>query len=67
MKDFEFELKKLEDYGISPIPENAVPTMAYVPYQNSSEIYSAEHGINVGTMFQILDKPFEGNEGMRND
>ncbi len=49
---------KLMEYGISPLPENPVNAMAYVPYQDNNEMYSAEQGIVCGTMFPILNKPF---------
>ena len=47
-------------YGITPLPENPVVAMAYVPYQIADNVYSAEQGINTGTMFPELNKPFEG-------
>lgn len=46
-------------YGITPLPENPVVAMAYVPFQISDNVYSAEQGMTVGTMFPELDKPFE--------
>lgn len=49
---------KISEYGISPLPENPVVAMAYVPYQNPNSIYTAEKGINYGTMFPCLNKPF---------
>ncbi len=49
---------KFNQYNISPLPENVVVAMAYVPYQNPKAIYSAEQGICSGTMFPCLDKPF---------
>lgn len=45
-------------YGITPLPENPVVAMAYVPFQELDKIYSAEQGLNQGTMFPVLDKPF---------
>ena len=59
---------KLPEYGISPLPDNPVPAMAYIPFQNNDKLYSAEHGIVTGTMFQVLDKPFKcGMGGRRKD
>ncbi len=52
-----------ENMNISPIPENASVTMAYVPYQEDDQIYSPEQGISCGTMFPVLDKPFNGYRG----
>ncbi|BED92894.1 MAG: spore coat associated protein CotJA [Candidatus Paraimprobicoccus trichonymphae] len=66
MKDLFFE-SKIKEYGISPVPENAEVAMAYVPYQNSRQIYDIEQGFCAGTLFPELDKPFcdcnfEGDE-----
>lgn len=59
---------KLPEYGISPLPDNPVPAMAYIPFQNNDKLYSAEHGIVTGTMFPVLDKPFMcGMGGRRKD
>ena len=49
---------KSNQYDISPLPEEVVVAMAYVPYQNPKSVYSAEQGICSGTMFPCLDKPF---------
>lgn len=57
-----FDLKSSE-YGISPFPKDPVVAMAYVPYQNPKSVYSTEQGINSGTMFPCLDKPFIGCGG----
>lgn len=48
------------DSNISPLPENPVVAMAYVPYQNPVTIYSANQGLEQGTLFPCLDKPFCG-------
>lgn len=50
---------KMPEYGITPLPENPVPAMAYVPFQNNNKLYSADHGLVTGTMFPALDKPFK--------
>ena len=47
---------------ISPLPEEPVVAMAYVPFQNPATIYSAEQGLQRGTLFPCLDKPFCGCE-----
>lgn len=57
-------LKKAAEYGISPLPENPVVAMAYVPYQNNDKLYSSEQGMVSGTMFPILNKPFTGCGGV---
>ena len=40
MDDF-MKLASME-YGISPLPENPVPAMAYVPYQQLEAVYGVE-------------------------
>ena len=57
-----YTMKEMQ-YGIAPLPENPVVAMAYVPYQNPEQIYGPEEGINAGTMFPELDKPFLGSGG----
>lgn len=59
-----FNMKAVE-YGILPLPKNTVVAMAYVPYQNSDKIYSAEQGIVSGTMFPELNKPFTACGGIK--
>ena len=65
-----FEMNEKE-YGITALPEDPVVAMAYVPYQTQEdlEIFSAEQGICVGTMFPELNKPFKpcGLGGERNE
>lgn len=62
MKDLFSEMKEKE-YGISPLPEDPVIAMAYVPYQNAKKIYNSEQGFCAGTIFPELDKPFEPCKG----
>lgn len=47
---------------VSALPEEPVVAMAYVPFQNPVVIYSAEQGLQRGTLFPCLDKPFCGCE-----
>mgnify|MGYP002474151073 CR=1 FL=1 len=58
MKDLFLEMKEKE-YGISPLPENPVIAMAYIPFQNAKKIYNLEQGLCSGTIFPELDKPFD--------
>lgn len=44
----------------STLPRNPVLAMAYVPFQQWSEVYSAEKGLCSGTIFPCLDLPFVG-------
>ena len=38
----------------------AVPAMAYVPPQKWEDVYDAAAGLQRGTIFEVLDKPFMG-------
>lgn len=42
----------------TPLPEDTVPAMAYVPYQQPGKQYSTEQAIEKGTLFPVLNKPF---------
>lgn len=45
---------------VSPLPETVVPAMAYVPFQQFNGVYQPEKGLDNGTIFAELDKPFYG-------
>lgn len=49
-----------KDFERSALPAETVPAMAYVPFQQWSDTYDVTNGFNKGTIFPILDKPFEG-------
>lgn len=51
------ELQK-SDFFVRPLPKDTVVAMAYIPFQNATKLYSPEHGIQTGTMFPELNKPF---------
>ncbi len=53
-------IKELQnsEFFIRPIPKNIAIAMAYIPYQNAKMLYSPEHGIQIGTLFPELNKPF---------
>lgn len=42
------------------LPEDATVTMAYVPLQLDVITYDEEKGLNNGTLFPVLNKPFMG-------
>lgn len=44
----------------SMLPYNPVVAMAYIPFQQWNEVYSAEKGLSAGTMFPCLNLPFVG-------
>lgn len=48
----------------SPLPKDPVVAMAYVPFQQFKDVYSAEKGFETGTIFPELDKPFLGMRGV---
>ncbi len=43
-----------------PFPKNTPVAMAYIPFQQSGELYPPEIGLERGTLFPDLDKPFLG-------
>ena len=40
------------------LPQDPVVAMAYVPFQQDSEVYSLEQALQRGTAFPALYKPF---------
>lgn len=40
--------------------------MTYVPWQTWTDLYDAEKGFSRGTIFEELDKPFQGTGGCQN-
>ena len=56
-----------EDCGTSYSDElRGMPiAMAYVPWQNFGCTYEAMEGLQAGTIFPELEKPFYGRKGMR--
>lgn len=60
----------MADYGLSPLPNDTVEAMAYVPFQQqNSKTYSPAHALEAGTVYPVLDKPFYGGKcwGGKND
>lgn len=54
-----------------PMPKSLFPAetpyaMAYVPFQQWEQPYDAEAGLDRGTVFPSLDKPFIGEEAVKN-
>ena len=55
----------MEDYGLSPLPDNPTPTMAYIPFhQHNSKTYFPAQALEAGTVYPVLDKPFFGSKCM---
>lgn len=59
----ELIFRKLIKSEMSPIPEDAVPAMAYVPFQQFGEVYEELKAFECGTLFPVLNKPFLGRRG----
>ena len=47
----------------SPLPENPVEAMAYIPFQQWGETYGELKAFDRGTLFPNLDKSFYGRLG----
>ena len=65
--------KKSDDCGAKacPMPVGAFPAdtplaMAYVPYQVWETPYEEDVALQRGTIFRSLDKPFIGEEAVKN-
>lgn len=46
----------------APLPEDPVPAMAYVPFQQYGAVYEPEEALLYGTLFPDLNKPFCGGK-----
>ena len=46
------------------LPEEVSLAMAYVPFQQNSQMVAAEEGFERGTVFADLYKPFTGKRGV---
>ena len=44
--------------GLTPLPDDTVTTMAYVPFQTDREMFDDETAFCKGTLFKNLNKPF---------
>lgn len=51
-----------EGCNIRPFPEKTPVGMAYVPYQQWNDLYTADEGFIRGTLFPELDYPFKGGD-----
>ena len=50
--------------GLSPLPKDPVPGMAYVPYQQwDAQLHSIDRALDAGTLFPVLDKPLPAEGG----
>ena len=47
--------------AITPLPENPVVAMAYVPFQTDSTTFDEMQALACGTLFPSLNKPFLGS------
>ena len=53
-----------KDSSMSAFPAETPVGMAYVPYQQWKNIYEPAVGIDRGTIFEDLDKPFLGERAV---
>ena len=53
-----------KDSSMSAFPAETPIGMAYVPYQQWKNIYDPAVGIDRGTIFEDLDKPFLGERAV---
>ena len=44
--------------ALSALPDDAVTTMAYVPFQTDKSMFDTEVALSKGTLFSDLYKPF---------
>lgn len=55
------KMQIMAQYGLSPLPNDTVEAMAYVPFQPySPELCKPVLGYENGTIFRSLHKPFYG-------
>jgi len=54
------QIDALEYTAMSALPKNTTVTMAYIPFQTKSALYTDEKSLVRGTLFEVLDKPFLG-------
>ena len=57
----------MADYGLSPLPNDTVEAMAYVPFQQqNSKTYSPAHALEAGTVYPVLDNDL-ARDNVEND
>lgn len=54
--------RQYDNCNIMPFPAETPVGMAYVPYQQWNDMYTADDGFMRGTMFPELDYPFKGGD-----
>ncbi|MBR1384475.1 MAG: spore coat associated protein CotJA [Ruminococcus sp.] len=69
---FASEEETKPEAGACPMPKTILPeelpyAMAYVPFQQWQKPYDSDAALQRGTIFPALDKPFIGEEAVRND
>ncbi|MCQ2470216.1 MAG: spore coat associated protein CotJA [Ruminococcus sp.] len=53
---------KPSDSGMSRFPKKTPLAMAYVPFQEWGDVYDEDSAFERGTLFPVLDFPFERGE-----
>ena len=51
-------LRGWTDRALEVFPQNVSVAMAYVPFQQNTEVYSCEKALAEGSIFVCLNKPF---------
>jgi hypothetical protein len=51
--------------NLTPFPQETPAAMAYIPFQQFGRLYPPEKGLQQGTAFPELDKPFLGGGAAR--
>ena len=66
--DIAIDEKSVEntDNSMTSFPEQTPLAMAYVPFQMWEKPYEADVGLSRGTIFPSIDKPFIGEEAVKN-
>ena len=49
---------------INKLPTDPSLAIAYVPFQTKFEVYPSDEGLDKGTIFPALYKPFTGKRGV---
>lgn len=58
----DMNMENLRPMPTTPLPDDPVPAMAYVPFQQFERTFAPERALEAGTLFPELDKPFYGKQ-----
>ena len=63
LENSKYETASLQPQPMTVFPDVTPVGMAYVPYQLWGDVYHSEEGFHQGTMFPVLDMPFQPEGG----